>query len=101
MSTNRLLVLVSGGIILLDMLWFLIRAKKNGLISKEQRTKRFMLGVISGYVFAVLLLSTFWFREFGLVSDVVLCGCCILAVELENRQLLGLIQKYDNDEDYK
>jgi len=101
MSTNRLLVLISAGLIILDMLWFAIRAKRNGLIAKEQRTKKFLLGVISGYVFAVLLLATFWFREFGILSDVVLCGCCVLAVELENRQLLGLIQKYDNDEDYK
>ena len=95
MPQNRIITLVAAGLVVLDLLWFLIRGHKNGFISKENLTREFILKAIGVYIFAAAIIFISWFREFGRLGDIIFCGCGIVAIEFENRQMLGLI----NDED--
>lgn len=98
MSENRIIVLVAAGLILLDIIWLLIRGKKNGFVEKDQFSKVMVLRIVSGYTMALCLILILWFREFGMIGDIVLCGCSVLGVEIENRLLLGTVSEYDDEE---
>ena len=99
MPQNRIITLIASVLVLLDMLWFVIRGVKNGFINKENLTKEFVLKAVGIYILAAAIIAISWFREFGRLGDLIFCGCGILAVEFENRQMLGLISDED-DTDY-
>lgn len=97
MPVNRIVVIVAAILIVLDVIWLLIRGKKNGYASEEVRTRKLITGIISGYAFAIILLVIMLFREFGTVADCVLAGCAVLGIEIENRMLLGITSEWDED----
>ena len=95
MPQNRIITLIAAGLVVLDMLWFVIRGIKNGFINKENLSRDFILKAVGIYILAAAIIVISWFREFGRLGDLIFCGCGIVAIEFENRQMLGLI----NDED--
>lgn len=97
MSTNRIVVIAAAILIALDVIWLLIRGKKNGYVPAEVRTRKLIAGVISGYAFAICLLVIMLFREFGTVADCVLAGCAVLGIEVENKMLLGTLSEWDEE----
>lgn len=98
MEQNRIIILIAAALMILDIIWFVIRGVKNGFNGVAQRTKAMLIGIFAGYIAAVAMLVIFWFREFGIFSDIILCGCAVLAVELENRQLLGITGSYEESD---
>lgn len=99
MPQNRIITLIATSLVVLDMLWFVIRGLKNGFIEKENMSRDFVFKAVGIYIFASAIIAISWFREFGRLGDIIFCGCGILAVEFENRQMLGLINDED-DTDY-
>lgn len=97
MPQNRMIILAALCLVVLDVIWFLIRGKKNGFITKEQCSKQLFVKAGAGYFLSLCLMVLLWFREFGLFSDIILAGCSVLAIEIENRLLLGSISEYDED----
>lgn len=97
MSTNRIVVITAAILIALDVIWLLIRGKKNGYAPAEVRTPKLIAGIISGYAFAICLLVIMLFREFGTVADCVLAGCAVLGIEVENKMLLGTLSEWDEE----
>lgn len=95
MPQNRIVTLVALGLVVLDMIWFLIRGIKNGFVDKEILTRAFVIKSIVVYIFALAIIVITWIREYGILGDIVICGCGVLAVEIKNRQMLGII----NDDD--
>lgn len=100
MPQNRIITLVSAGLVVLDMLWFLIRGLKNGFADKDTLSKAFILRSVFVYIFAAGIIAVSWIREFGLLGDIVFCGCGVIAFEIENRQMLGILNDED-DRDYQ
>lgn len=96
MPVNRIIVLIAAGLVVLDVIWLFIRGKKNGFTGKEEFSRVMLIRIISGFLMSVCLLVVLWFREFGMIGDIVLCGCAVLSVEVESKLLLGSSQ-YDED----
>lgn len=97
MPLNRIISLIYVGLIVIDFIWFAVRAVKNGLAGKESLSAKNILFCILGYIFSVGVIILSWFRDFGLFGNIIFTGCALLAVELENRQLLGTLEEYDPD----
>lgn len=96
MPQNRIVTLVTAGIVILDLFWFVIRGLRNGFADKESLTRNFIFKAVGIYILAVAIIAISWFREFGILGDIVFCGCGVLAIEFENRQMLGLISDEDD-----
>lgn len=88
MSTNRIVVIVAFALIIIDMVWFVIRAVKNGFDDKSNWNRTFILREVFIYLCAIGIIVLNIFMEFGTLGDVVLCGCGVLAVEIANKELL-------------
>lgn len=100
MPQNRIIVLIAAGLIVLDLIWFVIRIIKNGL-KENDRSKISIARSVMIYITAAALLVVAAFREFGLMGDIIISGCSVLAFEIENRQFLGLIDEEDNMNQYQ
>ena len=100
MPQNRIVTLVSIGLVVLDMLWFVIRGLKNGFAEKETFSRAFIFRSVLVYIFAAGIIAISWIREFGLMGDIVFCGCGVIAFEIENRQMLGILSDDDDRETY-
>lgn len=88
MSTNRVIVIIAFALVLIDMIWFVIRAVKNGFDDKSNWNKSFIIKEVLIYLCAVGIIVLNIFMEFGTLGDAVLCGCGVLAVEIANKELL-------------
>ena len=89
MPQNRIIILIAAAAILLDLLWFVIRGKKYGFKDSGDNLKIAVIRRIAIYLTAVALLAVGWFREFGIIGDVILAGCSVMAIELMNRDFLN------------
>lgn len=87
---SRIMVFISLGIIILDMIWFVVRVKKYGIKEEIKGDKNFILKEISIYACTLLILGIVFFLSFGMTGNIVLCGCSVLGVELANRELLNI-----------
>lgn len=97
MYTNRIVALVVAVLIVLDMIWFVIRGKKNGFRDPATITKGIIVRKIVIYAMSLGLLVVACFREFGLVGDIGFSGCALLAVEITNRYFLSKTNEYDEE----
>lgn len=97
MYTNRIVALVVAVLIVLDMIWFVIRGKKNGFRDPATITKGIMVRKIVIYAMSLGLLVVACFREFGLVGNIGFSGCALLAVEITNRYFLSKTNEYDEE----
>ena len=97
MYTNRIVALVVAVLIVLDMIWFVIRGKKNGFRDPTTITKRIIVRKIVIYAMSLGLLVVACFREFGLVGNIGFSGCALLAVEITNRYFLSKTNEYDEE----
>ncbi|MCI6891639.1 MAG: hypothetical protein MR852_06370 [Treponema sp.] len=97
MYTNRIVALVVAVLIVLDMIWFVIRGKKNGFRDPTTITKGIIVRKIVIYAMSLGLLVVACFREFGLVGNIGFSGCALLAVEITNRYFLSKTNEYDEE----
>lgn len=97
MYTNRIVALVVVVLIVLDMIWFVIRGKKNGFRDPATITKGIIVRKIVIYAMSLGLLVVACFREFGLVGNIGFSGCALLAVEITNRYFLSKTNEYDEE----
>ncbi len=97
MYTNRIVALVVAVLIVLDMIWFVIRGKKNGFRDPATITKGIIVRKIVIYAMSLGLLVVACFREFGLVGNIGFSGCALLAVEITNRYFLSKTNEYDEE----
>ena len=86
--TNRIVVLVAAGFVVLDMLWFIIRGKMHGFRPAEKITKYDIVKKSITYLLAAAVIGISWFREYGLAGDIAVCGAGVLAFEVTNRYFL-------------
>lgn len=96
MPSNRIIVLLAAACILVELIVFVIKGIKNGFADKETLSKEFILRAVLVYVCAAALLAVAWFREFGLIGDLVVCFCSFFAVKIIDKQFLGLIDDEDD-----
>lgn len=97
MYTNRIVALVVAVLIVLDMIWFVIRGKKNGFRDPATITKGIIVRKIVIYAMSLGLLVVACFREFGLVGNIAYSGCALLVVEINNRYFLSKTNEYDEE----
>lgn len=97
MYTNRIVALVVAVLIVLDIIWFVIRGKKNGFRDPATITKGIIVRKIVIYAMSLGLLVVACFREFGLVGNIGFSGCALLAVEITNRYFLSKTNEYDEE----
>lgn len=97
MYTNRIVALVVAVLIVLDLIWFVIRGKKNGFRDPDTITKGIIVRKIVIYAMSLGLLVVACFREFGLVGNIGFSGCALLAVEITNRFFLSKTNEYDEE----
>lgn len=97
MYTNRIVALVVAVLIVLDMIWFVIRGKKNGFRDPATITKGIIVRKIVIYAMSLGLLVVACFREFGLVGNIAYSGCALLVVEINNRYFLSKNNEYDEE----
>ena len=97
MYTNRIVALVVAVLIVLDMIWFVIRGKKNGFRDPATITKGIIVRKIVIYAMSLGLLVVACFREFGLVGNIGFSGCALLAIEITNRYFLSKTNEYDEE----
>ena len=71
-----------------DLIFFLIRIKKRGIIDKSNFTRAYKFRIVLIYMCAVLIPLLCIFIEFGKIGDFVLCASSLLGLELINRDLL-------------
>lgn len=96
MPQNRTTCLAAAACVVLEMICFLIKGLKNGFADKETLSKAFILRAVLIYMFALGLLAVAWFREFGLIGDVVISFCSVVAVKFVNKQFLGILDDEDD-----
>ncbi len=87
--TNRVVVCISVLLMFLDMIWFVFRLKKRGVNSERKGNKSFWIKEISIYSCAILLIAIIWIIEFGMIGNIILCGCSVLSVEMANKEILA------------
>ena len=97
MHTNRIVVLVMVILIVLDMVWFFIRGKKNGFRDSSTISKGMILRKAVIYLMSAGLLVVACFRDFGLVGNIAYSGCALLVVEINNRYFLSKTNEYDEE----
>lgn len=96
MPQNRIVTLVACVLAVFDLIWFIIRGVKNGFVKKEEIDKPFIIRSVMIYLCAVAVIVISWFMEFGLAGDLVFCACGVLGMEIENRQLLGVLDEHED-----
>ncbi|MCR4742493.1 MAG: hypothetical protein K5866_06465 [Treponema sp.] len=72
----------------LDLVFFLIRLKKRGIIDKSNFTRAYKFRIVLIYLCAILIPILCLFIEFGKIGDFVLCASSVMGLELINRDLL-------------
>lgn len=88
MSAHTVINCISIAAVLIDVIWFLLRVKKNGWGDKSEWNKSFFTRVISIYVVALVIIGLSFFITFGNLSDVILNACAVLGIEIANKELL-------------
>ena len=88
MYTNRKIVIFIGILILVDLVCFFIRGKKQGFKPSSMIAKKEVLKRIVIYILSLLLLAIVWFMEFGLMGNLAISACSLMAIELQNRYFL-------------
>ena len=88
MTVHRIINICALVLFALDMVWFLIRLIKNGKPEPSEE-KGFVLREILIYITALVIIGLCFFIDFGLMANIILNACAILAAEIANRQWFG------------
>lgn len=88
MPAHRVINFIAIAAIVVDIIWFVLRVKKDGWGDKSDWNKSFLAKVISIYIVALMIVGLSFFITFGNLSDVVLNACAVLGIEIANKELL-------------
>lgn len=88
MELHRIINLVAVIAVIADVLWFILRGKKNGFGNKDEWTRGFIVKIVCIYAASLVIIILDWFLIFGTLSDVILNGCAVLGIEIANEELL-------------